>query len=685
MTARISWLLAAVTFVLVVTDVTVTAQYRHLLSEDAIAVHGFPFVDLAVLGCSVLGALILTQAPRHRVGLLLCMVGITGSISLLAESYSIWVTSENGPGSNDLGGMAGWLSTLLGGQVAIAGLALMFLLAPDGRLISRRWRYAAIVTVVGALLATIAVLTENPLDYNLVTLAEGRGKLATLLASVGFVLIAVGLVASAASMVVRLRRSSGEVRQQVRLIALSAGLIAFGVVALMVLQILNGGHQTWAASVPLFVSYTLLPVLFGIAVLRYRLYDVEVIVNRTLVLALGSAFAAIGYTTLVVVVGKMVGRTTEGLWLSLFATALVALAFQPLRRQVVRLANRLAYGSRAQPYEALHDFSHRLAETPSPATLLPAVARAAGEAVPAAGTAALLRARGGPAVSSEWGRIGSPEEAHRAVVRHGREELGSIQVWSRDGMRLRPSDVRLLEALADQTAVAFYNAGLEAQLAAHVAELDRTTDELARSRARIIEADDEARREMEAAISRDVLPHLAAVPPGIARARAANAAGQVATGLDDLVSTTNTALEALRELTRGLFPTQLTRAGLEPALRSFLARRGSSGVLRSDGEVASARFAAPVEATVYSCTVGALRQFAEVSSVDLFVQDADLVVSVRGTPRRPVDAVAVRAVRDRAEALGGSISSTAGEVVVRVPQSVGQPLAVSAAGLGPEL
>ena len=105
-------------------------------------------------------------------------------------------------------------------------------------------------------------------------------------------------------MVVRLRRSRGEVRQQVRLIALAAALIGVGLVALFVVQVFNGGEQTWAAVLPLFLSYMFLPVLFGIAVLRYRLYDVEVIVNRTLVITIGTAFAAIGYTTLVVTVGS---------------------------------------------------------------------------------------------------------------------------------------------------------------------------------------------------------------------------------------------------------------------------------------------------------------------------------------------------------------------------------------------
>ena len=112
--------------------------------------------------------------------------------------------------------------------------------------------------------------------------------------------------------------------------------------------------------------------------LRYRLYDLDVIINRTVVVAAGAGFAAVGYTVLVVTVGRQVEGRTSGFWLSLLGTALVALAFQPLRRGVVRLANRMAYGERAQPYEALADFSRRLAEAPVPGRAAPGRRRGRG-------------------------------------------------------------------------------------------------------------------------------------------------------------------------------------------------------------------------------------------------------------------------------------------------------------------
>jgi hypothetical protein len=682
--ARVARATILLTLVAVVGDVTVTAQYRPLLSEDAVAVHGFPFVNLAVLGSAVLGALILTKDPRQPIGLLLILIGVTSALSLLAEAYGVWVMSENGPGPRTLGGFSGWISTLLGGQFAIGGLALMFLLAPDGRLLSRRWRSAMVVTVLGQLMCVVALLSENPATYDILAVSDRTGPFASLFFTLGFLLISIGLLASLASILVRLHRSRGETRQQVRLIAVSAALLSAGLATLFVVQVFNGGQQTWAAALPLFLSYMCLPALFAVAVLRYRLYDVEVIVNRTLVLVLGTTFAAVGYTTLVVAAGTLVDSRTSGLWVSLLATALVAVAFQPLRRRVILIANRLAYGSRAQPYQALSDFSRRIAEMPSPESLLPAVADAAARAVSARGAAAALHTPGAPAVSASWGRCGT-DDAHTVSVRHGSAELGSIHVWLPPGAQLRPSDVRLLEALADQTAVVFRNVALKAQLASRVAELDRTTKDLAQSRRRIIEADHLARRTMEAAISRDVLPHLVTVPDGVAQARTAVAAAPSEralskTGLDELVTATNTALKALQELTRGVFPTQLARAGLAPALRTFLTRKGLADRLHLDDALAARRFAGPAEAAVFTCTTEAVREFSTVTSIDVAIEADDVVVLAVGTRRDDGD---LRGVRDRAEAVGGSVTTSGQDLTVRIPAAVDRSAALADRG-GPQ-
>ncbi|HEY2880389.1 hypothetical protein [Nocardioides sp.] len=678
--ACVAGILAALTGVLCVGDAVVTAQYRPLFSQAAVAEHGFPLVNGAVLGSAVLGAVIIARYERHAIGWLLSLVGVSAAFSLLTEAYAIWVVSDGGPGSRGLAGVSGWLSALLGGQLAIGGLAWMFLLAPDGQFLSRRWRYVAAVPAAGVLLCTVSLLSSDPTTFDIQS--DDRGSVRSALFSVGFLLISLGLVASVVSMVVRLKRSRGESRRQVVPIALSVVLVTAGMVTLGVVEALNGGQQTWAASLPLYVAYLLMPALFAVAVLRYRLYDIEVIINRTVVVAVGTGFAAVGYTTLVVTVGKAVDRQTSGFWLSLLAFALVALAFQPLRRWVVRFANRLAYGSRAQPYEALSDFSGRLAETPSPDALLPAVADAAGRAVSARRARASLEVPGVPTRSADWGQ-GDAEgtDEHVVEVRTAGTRLGTIAVWIPKGRRLRPSDVRLLTALSDQAAVAFRNAAMESQLAGNVAELDRTTRELSASRSRIIEADDAARRTLEEAISREVLPRLVALPDQLVGARRAVALGSPANGIDLLVTATNDALESLRELTRGVFPTQLARSGVEPALRSLLARNGLASALHVDASAAGRRFSARVEAAVYFCCAEASRSASSPSSLELSVIDGDLLLEVAGVSAGEVD---LQAIGDRVGAVAGSVTTEPALITLTIPVGPTGP-GESGAGTGPGL
>jgi hypothetical protein len=678
--ARVAWVLAGVTAVLCVADVVVTAQFRPLLSEAAVAEHGFPFVNGAVLGSAVLGAAIIARYERHSVGWLLSVIGCTGAFSLLAESYGIWVVTAGGPGSRSVAGVSGWLGALFGGQLAIGGLALMFLVAPDGRFLSRRWRYVATAPALGILLCWAALMSYDPTTFDLED--TERGAVRGLLFTGGFLLISIGMVASVASMVLRMRRSRGEERQQVLLIALAVALLAVGITSLAVVQGMNGGRQTWASSLPLYVAYLLLPVLFGVAVLRYRLYDLEVIVNRTVVVTVGTAFAAIGYTTLVVTAGSAVHSRIGDFWLSLLGTALIALAFQPLRRQVVRFANRLAYGARAQPYEALSDFSGRLAETPSAETLLPAVADAAGRAVSARRALASLDVPGATTPTARWG-VGEVDGTDRHVVevRTAGTRLGAITVWLPKGRPLRPADERLLAALSDQAAVSFRNAAMEGQLAARVAELDQATRELSASRSRIIAADDAARQALEEAISRQVLPQLEALPDRIVGARQAVAHGTPANGIDLLVAATNDALESLRELTRGVFPTQLARSGVEPALRSLLARCGSASTMHVDASASAQRFSPRVEAAVYFCCAEASRA-GPIASLELSVVADSLVLEVLGVSAGQVD---LGPVGDRVAAVDGTVTTEPGLLRVAIPVGDAVDTAESPVGRVPGL
>jgi hypothetical protein len=662
--ARLAWVLAGLSAVLVVADVLVTAQYRSLVSEAAVAVHGFPFVDGAVLGSAVMGALIVARDRRQVIGWLLVAVGTAGAFSLVTEAYATWVLDNDGPGSRVGAGISGWLSSLVGGQLAVTGMVLIFLLVPEGRFLSPRWRVPAVVAVAGELLIVLSFLAVDPRTFDLTAQRAGGGAAPrALLNTVGYSMITLSLLAAFVSMVVRLRRSSGVERQQLRVVALSAASICGGIAWLLVTEPLADGPQSYVTVLPLFISYLFFPILLAIAVLRYRLYDVDVIVNRTLVLALGTVFAALGYIALVVMVGDVVGSRTSDYWLSLIATALVAVAFQPLRRTVVATANRVAFGPRAQPYEALAAFSRRLTSTPSTDTVLSTVADAAGRAVSAHGATASLDAAGLPRSSAFWGsdRAGTAHE-HVVLVQEGGISLGTIEVSIPHGRPLRSSDVRLLRAIADQAAVAFHNVAMQAQLNGQVVALDGTTKELASSRARIVGADDAARRSLAAGISREVLPHLWGIsheldqPGGVLRGSPQR--------IDDMVSEVTLALESLRVLTHGVFPAQLGRSGLEPALRSHLRERGLGCSLEIAADAQGQRFAARVEAAVYFAATRAVGTGGEHGAIVLEIDEEELHCTVRGTDPAPRD---LQGIRDRVEAVGGTLLFSPGALEVRVP------------------
>ena len=201
---------------------------------------------------------------------------------------------------------------------------------------------------------------------------------------------------------IRLRRSHGQVRQQLRIVAVGAASVGLGLVVLLGNEVVHGGYQQIWSSLVLYASYAFLVLCIAVAVLRYRLYDVELILSRGLVVAVAAGFAAAGYVGLVVALGRAAGHRTGGFWASLVAMSVVALAFQPLRNAVVRLADRLAYGSRAAPYDALASFSRRIGRSPAPGAVLPAIAAAAGQAVAAERAVVRLEVDGGADRVEVW-------------------------------------------------------------------------------------------------------------------------------------------------------------------------------------------------------------------------------------------------------------------------------------------
>jgi signal transduction histidine kinase len=661
-----------------VLDTVFTAAYRPLLSESTWADHGWPLAPLAGVGCALMGALIVSRHPRHPLGWLLSVASLL-SVTLAGEAYSVWVLDGNGPGSPYSAHVAAWASPLLGWP-AFTALIFVFLLSPDGRLPSPRWRWAVWVTAVGLCLHELGTLTLDPAGF-VVGQRSGDRSVSGPLLAVGVALVAAGLVASAVSIAWRLRRAEDDLRRQLLWIASAAAFLAFGVVVILAVPMVQGKEGTWLAALPLKLAQLAVPLCVAVAVLRHRLVQIDLIVNRALVLALATGLVAVGYVVVVVVTGVAVGQGTTGFWPSLLATALVALAFQPIRRSVVKVADRLSFGAAAAPYEALADFSRRVGDSPDPSDLLPAVADAAGQAVAAGRVVVLLHVGSGPDQRAVWASDQATDHGRPltrgtelAVVDHG-ERLGSITVEMPAGRPLRVRERRLLADLADQAGLAFRSARLSAELSGQVAQLRRRTDELAESRRRLITAADAERSRLERAITREVLLHLQPLPDRLRQLSSARPGAKSPVdpaSLEPLVESLSTALEALREITRGVFPAQLVRSGLPMALTSLLARTGSGRRLVVENFPAGRRFDPGVEAAAYFCVLEAVHDLGEPVVVVLDAQADELQVSVSGTDRGglPVDEM-----RDRVEAAGGEVRITENRgravIEVRAPAASG--------------
>jgi GAF domain-containing protein len=652
---RLAWAICGLAVLATVLDTAFTAAHRTLWSESTWAEHGCPLAPLANLGCALMGVLIVSRHPRHPLGWLLCVASLL-SVTLAAEAYGVWVLDGSGPGPERWGHLALWAGPLLGWP-AFTALVLIFLLAPDGHLPSPRWRWATAVTLTGLVLHTLGTLSIPPGDFVYGQRDSSRAVTAPLL-TVGWMLVAFGLVASAASVVVRLRRSRDDVRRQLMWIASAAAMLAIGVLVILAVPRITGVEGTWLAGLPLRVAQVAVPLCVAVAVLRHRLLDIDVIVSRVLVLAFAATVIAVAYVLVVVGAGLVVDDSA-GYWPSLLATAVVALAFQPMRSRILALADRLAFGAAAVPYEALADFTRRLGESPDPTDLLPSVAEASVRAVRARRATVVLRVHAGPDLTATWPARAGAEPVSPALdlpVQHLGERLGSITVMMPPGQPLRARELNVLTVLADQAGLAFRNARLTAELSGQVEQLTQRTIELEISRRRLITASDAERSRLEQAIARQVVPHLQPLPGRLHELSlpAAEAAPDAA-AIDPLVTTLSTALEALREITRGVFPAQLARSGLAMAVGSLLSRTPGANRLVVDDAADSSRFDPRVEAAAYFCVAEAVRDLGAPVRVVMSADDERLRVVVTGSHDGPLP---IEDVRDRIEAAGGTVTTT---------------------------
>jgi hypothetical protein len=322
------------------------------------------------LAFSIVGALIATRQPRNAVGWICLAVGVGIPVTIAASEYARYAIETN-PGSLPAGelvaSMASWDWIVWVGLLVIY-LALLF---PDGRLPSRRWRLVAWAGGVGiALVGASAALLPGPIyefpDVRNPIGLEGAKGLLDAISAVGFALFVVSVPASASSMVVRFRRAGGVEREQIKWFALAAAVLAALFVPVAVASSISPSYEETAQGV--LIAQDLLTLVFaapavatGIAILRYRLYGIDVVINRTLVYAGLTATLALAYIGSVLLLQLALSGVTEGSGLAVAAsTLMVAALFRPARTRIQEAVDRRFYRRKYDAQRTIQAFSARL-------------------------------------------------------------------------------------------------------------------------------------------------------------------------------------------------------------------------------------------------------------------------------------------------------------------------------------
>src|SRR5215211_3086895 len=305
-----------------------------------------------VLTFSVVGAILASRHPRNAIGWIFCGIGLVVGLGTLARGYAeFWLAS--GSGTRSLAETAAWFGSWSWVLLVYVPTSFMLLLFPDGRLPSPRWRPVAWYAGLGIIGFVVGLATEaGPLE-DFPQIANPYGFDSPVLGVVGDAgaIVAGGsMVASAISLIVRMRRAGSVERQQIKWLAYGGAVFV------------GGGIAIWKGDFGIaIISLALLglPVFTGMAIVKHRLYDIDVVINRTLVYGALTASVAGIYVLIVGYLGALF-QTGGNLLISLLATGVVALLFQPLRDRLQRAVNRLMYGERDDPYAVLSRLGQRL-------------------------------------------------------------------------------------------------------------------------------------------------------------------------------------------------------------------------------------------------------------------------------------------------------------------------------------
>jgi signal transduction histidine kinase len=630
---------------------TPTLTTSHLL--DAVVV-------VALLVYAVVGTVIVLRRPDNRIGRTFLVAGCGFQLWVAAHWYAAaglvaW------PGSLPGATTAAWVS--LWAPAVGFGVAFTFLLQlfPDGSVASPGWRPFAWYTGVALLVWAVTWgAAPGPMgSFGDVANPFGSSALAGPDGGLGWILFVVAVLGSVLSLVLRYVRSTGVTRLQIRWFTSAAALM---LVVLVLTTLGSEGFHVAASLADLLfpVAIAAVPAAAFVAILRHDLYDLDLVVSRTMTFGVLLGLITLAYVAIVAGIGAAAGAAGElSVTVAVVVTAIVAVVFQPVRDRVTRVANRLLYGPQATPYEVLSGLSRRLASSLQADDALPQMARIVGEGVRASlaevwlmmgddlrRVAAWSANTEAPAITRTDGKFPHLAHADRTVpVRHDGDLLGAISVTLPPGRTLSPTEDRLLGDLASQAGLVLRNVAL--------------IEELKASRQRLVAAQDAERRRIERDIHDGVQQRLVTLALAL-RMAAARADPAVGVFREDGTTEERAKTADLRRLARGIHPAIVSEGGLAAAVES-LAHRSPVPVDVDVEEVDG--LSSTVEVTVYYLIAEALTNVAKHArastvTVTLRRKDSRVLVEVAddgvgGASAEPRSGLTGMA--DRVAAIGGQL------------------------------
>ncbi|MFC2176804.1 sensor histidine kinase [Actinomycetota bacterium] len=563
-------------------------------------------------------------------------------------------------------------------------LTLAPLLFPEGHPPTPRWKWVGWWSVASIAAATIATaVAQNPWSTKPISSAEDtiQGTLGAII-DVAFLMAALGAVVSVASLVVRYRRSSGDTRSQIRWIGWAGAIVIFFMLLSPLLE--EPGPSSLRGSLLGLVIQTILMAAYGIAIMKHRLYGIDVIVSKSVTyLGLAAAITLL-YSVVVVLPLLVIGRSEDsgpGLTLPIVATAIVAVLFEPIRSRLRRWADRLVYGDRATPHEVLSQVTAQLSKATAGSGTAD-LARLLAQGTGAEHTVVWLRSGDMLYPEGVWPRdkarepepiphdsLVDDELTQSMAVLHGEEQFGALSITKPRNDPITPKDSELLADVAAGAGLLLRNISLNRQL-------EERARQVHESRRRLIAAQDAERHRLERNLHDGAQQQVVAlkVKLGVAKAIAGReGVEELVARVTALADDTQEAVDGLRAVAQGIYPPLLEAEGLGAALR---ATQRTSAMLAIDADGLD-RYSREIEAAAYFCLLEASEQArmsgASFIRASLHDQRGELVIQIEHDGR--TTEVELASVADRIDVLGGytEVESESGgltRITSRVPAAL---------------